>query len=789
MKRFSVWIVVWLCLALGVTQVGCSGGGDVTIGCVEGDNRPCDCPGGLHGQQSCNSRGQFWACVCAGADSGVTEDVARPSTDVVGGPDVFTTEPDVVSGGPDVQTVGPDVVNGRDVVSTVDVVTPTGCVLTPLGSAVGMGIARGSTTGRSDAHSPPIGCLDRANASPDALFAWTAPATGTYTFDTTGSAFDTVLTVRSFSCTGPSLGCSDDITAGMVTASRVSVALVAGQPVIVAIEGYDSASGDFVLNVALGSSGADAGADVPAPVDPCAGVSTRGRCATTTRVEYCEAATGTTPSLSGYDCAAGERCSLGADGYAQCSPIATCREGVVECLGATQIRRCTGGVWRTTSCPRECISTPIGDLCGADIATRIVTGSVAYDARRPNDPMRPTDWATTTFRATAQGFLVVSVRAEASGTVSWYDVTTTSLGTSDGGRFSIRVPTVATSSDRIVVIAAAGDALGNVTYVVADPGFATVAMQRTITPPPSPRMWGWSWSTSGFVAGSTLVITESMGSGAARIFDYLRYVNGYVEDVYGRRGLPMVAWLGIGTSWDCGKCMALAPIPLFGSSTAPPLWFFAQTWFDGGRSQAYWADAVTAHEFGHWVMNSFSAPPAEAGQHMVGGRVYPGMAWSEGFATWFSADVRGSPLYVDKQSDTLFWINLAAREYAPVESVGWERPRPANGLEQRIDENEVAAMMWSMRNSSASAAAAMYAALASPRMLGPTFARGYRRWWWSEIDAVGNPVGAVRTTEAAPYLADFLDAMVCSGFSRAAIDAATQPFAYYPYPSASPLCF
>ncbi|MDP3208259.1 MAG: hypothetical protein Q8M65_03845, partial [Rhodoglobus sp.] len=405
---------------------------------------------------------------------------------------------------------------------------------------------------------------------------------------------------------GTELACNDDIVTPTNTASSVSVGVFAGQVLYLVVDGFDAAaSGSYVLNIARNAAGTDGGAtDVPSS-DPCSGVTYAGRCATATSVEYCSVTTETgSPHIERYACGAGERCAIRPSGYADCVPTATCRTGDVECIGPTQLRQCAGGSWVSTTCPRECISSPIGDFCGANLATRVVTGRVMYMARGPNDASRPSGWSTTAFAASAQSFLVLSVRRNSDGTVSNIDAVPTSVGTSDGGRFSIRVPTVPTASDSIIVMAAAGDGNGGISYVVARPGFTRAGEQFTGAPAPAPSLWFWEWAANRFVSGDTLTITESMGSGAARIFDYLRYTYGYVQGIYGRPGLPLVAWLQFGTSWSCGACMARRPTTLFGSGTAPGLPFQVQGYFDGSIAQGYWSDPVTAHEFGQWVMSS-----------------------------------------------------------------------------------------------------------------------------------------------------------------------------------------
>lgn len=664
------------------------------------------------------------------------------------------------------------------------------CRVRDVGSLVGPSVATGVSPGGASLSTGSCG----GAAIGEAVLRWTAPSTGTFTFDTRGSTFDTLLYVRSNGCAGTELACNDDIVMGTNIASSVSINVFTGQALYLFVDGFDAAaSGSYVVNVTPGMITTDAGTprvDVPT-ADPCAGVTVAGRCATPTSVEFCAVPSGFgDPQLDRFSCASGERCVVGTTGYAECQLAVPCREGDEQCLG-TSLRRCVRGSWVTTACPRECISSPIGDFCSADIATRTVTGRVTYIARGPNDPSRPTDWSTTTFTSPAQSFLVLSVRQNTDGTQSGLDVVTTSTGNADGGRFSIRVPTVANSSDRIIVAAVAGDGRGGIRYLVASPGFSSSGMQvQTVAVPPAPTLWSWRWQTSAFVSGDTLNITEAMGSGAARIFDYLRYTYGFAQEAFGRDGLRLVAWLQFGTSWSCGKCVARVPTTLFGSATSPGQAFGSQAFFDGSTAQAYWADSVTAHEFGHWVMSSYSAPPSEGGRHVFGGHVYPGMAWSEGFATWFSADVRNSSMYYDKIGSSFFWFNIAARQYAPgISRLPWERPTVGGGLEQTIDENEVASMLWTLSNSTATAPGEMYRALASARMQGPRFARGYRAWRWSTLDSVGDPTGATRSTTPAPYLADFLDALRCNGFSRSFVDAATQPSLNYPYPSASPLCF
>jgi hypothetical protein len=97
----------------------------------------------------------------------------------------------------------------------------------------------GSTLFSDDTLSPNCGT---GRATPDDAYVFTAPKTGTYVFDTFGSKTDTVLyAIDAVAC--GELACSDDAQG---TASRIFVALVAGQRAVVLVEG----TGDYTLHVA-----------------------------------------------------------------------------------------------------------------------------------------------------------------------------------------------------------------------------------------------------------------------------------------------------------------------------------------------------------------------------------------------------------------------------------------------------------------------------------------------------------------------------------------------------------
>ncbi|MBI5486514.1 MAG: hypothetical protein HY905_04205 [Deltaproteobacteria bacterium] len=82
----------------------------------------------------------------------------------------------------------------------------------------------------------------------DAVFAWTAPSAGTWNFDLQYSAYDTVIYVRSASCTGTQVGCDDDYWA-VAGASYFSASLSAGL-YYVFVDGYGSTDcGAYQLDI------------------------------------------------------------------------------------------------------------------------------------------------------------------------------------------------------------------------------------------------------------------------------------------------------------------------------------------------------------------------------------------------------------------------------------------------------------------------------------------------------------------------------------------------------------
>lgn len=521
------------------------------------------------------------------------------------------------------------------------------------------------------------------------------------------------------------------------------------------------------------------------PRDPCEGVPTSGTCASASSIQFCSVSTGTGgSSVQTISCAVGERCQL-VGGRATCVLTAPCREDDRRCGDSNTLQICQSGSWRSSNCPRGCISTAIDEGCAPDIALRStpLSGRITYEVRGTNTSF--TDWGSA-FETPAQGFLVAIVRPDSTGTPQFIDTQITTTGNdSSGGRYSVRVPAVTTSQDQLVILAVGVDEARRLVYVVGDPMFPTnTAPQNNRNIPSEARIWLWSAPLNTLADNDTVTIRTSNGSGAARVFDYMRYVYNVAADHY-RPSEPetLVAWVGLDTYWQCGACFSPSPTTRWG------IHFKNQIWIRGGRSrdEGYWSDAVTAHELGHYVMSAFGQSPNEGGAHTLGVPTNPGQAWSEGWATFFSSRTRGDTRYYDKQNGYFFSLDIARRTYSS--GVTWRRPLPILGLMQLMDENEVSSMLWGLsRDATGGSITPFLTALSSPRMNTSPFLRGYFRRIWPNSDPV-DPANYVVTDESRPMVSDMFDALLCGrAVAASALDRVTEPTVRYPFPSDRPLC-
>lgn len=113
-----------------------------------------------------------------------------------------------------------------------------------VGSAPGSGLVQADTCAATNDPTP---AWSAGSTAPDRSFTWTAPSSGTFTVSTTGSSFDTVLSLFNAN-TGAALGCNDDVNASTFQSS-VAVTLTAGRQLRIVVDGYRTRCGTLTLNI------------------------------------------------------------------------------------------------------------------------------------------------------------------------------------------------------------------------------------------------------------------------------------------------------------------------------------------------------------------------------------------------------------------------------------------------------------------------------------------------------------------------------------------------------------
>lgn len=519
--------------------------------------------------------------------------------------------------------------------------------------------------------------------------------------------------------------------------------------------------------------------------DPCGGIAPTGTCDGDSALSWCivpprgislDATANTT-------CSAEEACRT-VDGAARCYPAATattCDRELSFCDGTTRVSCDVAAgpfnFWQLNRnvCPGGCVERQQGAYCAtAAPARERFEAQVSYEYRRPDEAL--SDWAPVLHTAPVGGAVVYSWRKKG----NEFEVIDTAV-TDENGAFAIDIASPASPADKVVVYAARNRPLSEEwALVVAEPALGDGVQPIEAVTEGTPYAWTIASNTS----GRSWLITEPLGSAAFRLFDVLSLVHQNTADLY-YRAFPaesIVVWLRIGTDWECGECMWGVPSTALGRPMMNQMFVPGDT-----VDAAYWADSVTLHESGHWVMEAFGAELSEGGTHRFGVAYYPGLAWSEGWATWLSADWRRDSRFVGKQSGTMFWIDIARRTSFFVDTA-WPRPVPTDGLLGLQNEFEISSMLWGLSTDPEVTSNALYRALGSER--GRVAGRGYTAHTWNTDDN-GIPIDVVDTGNPAVVFADFLDALVCAADPSdiaAHVDAVTEPATHYAYPSAAPIC-
>ncbi|WP_394846404.1 hypothetical protein LZC95_02935 [Pendulispora brunnea] len=560
------------------------------------------------------------------------------------------------------------------------------------------------------------------------------------------------------------------------------------------------ASTAFLAACSSSAENGDSAKATSLPSDACNGVPTDGRCVDSKTVEFCGIPTeGGKARLQVATCSDEEECHIDDKDVANCVLKVGCRTGDTACAGTNTLRTCKDGAWVDSPCSTTCVSTPITSTCrrpGIALTTR--SGRATFQRRRENASRTAIE--ATPIEAPARGFLVTFQRGT--------DVISAATTSVDDGSFSIDVPTTFEAGDVLRLATVAGDGAGGIAYLVADPGLPAgkqkldaLDVYRDGTQ--TPQVWSWDWTAADLPPGDVdlqipLALSDMRHAGGiANVFDQIGSSYRDLKRRYGKGGAPLVIWMGDSVEWDCGACQQDEKRLLFATRFRHDLLFSATD------DEMYFSDSVVQHEFGHYVMAAYGKPIPEGGTHDPSCPLYPGQAWSEGFASWFAMYALNSSVYTDfARAGNL---TCAYDEYT-VNGEPWPRPTPAEkdvspsgtpGLLQRMTESEVTATLLKLSRGSADPGPIL-TALASPRMTKtvalPGGRRGYERAYFAHQwnDDESNACQATSPPQVLPNpaqtMADLFDAMLCDGFDQARMDAANEPATRYPFSSRSPLC-
>ena len=227
--------------------VGAASCGDAAAGLCKA--RPIGCEQAPQAEV-CGCDGETYASMCEAELAGAT--VASEGACIVDGCDgVVCQNGGTCNDPPGADTwecTCPEGYSGDLCESTIE------CVDTDAGSVVPQTLM-GTLVGANDDQSPSCSF----GGGEDLTYRFTAPVAGTYVFDTIGTdPLDTTLSVLD-ACGGAEVACDDDITQGRDLDSVVGRELAAGQSVIIVVDSYDEASGEYVLNISLDVNDCEAG--------------------------------------------------------------------------------------------------------------------------------------------------------------------------------------------------------------------------------------------------------------------------------------------------------------------------------------------------------------------------------------------------------------------------------------------------------------------------------------------------------------------------------------------------
>ncbi|MBI4702996.1 MAG: hypothetical protein HY744_17915 [Deltaproteobacteria bacterium] len=513
-----------------------------------------------------------------------------------------------------------------------------------------------------------------------------------------------------------------------------------------------------------------AGGQGASPSGPCGKVPTTGECVGENKIRSCfvPSEPGEEPKIIEVECQPGEKCGPVGDGMG-CVLVGECYEQSSRCKDEGTLQNCVNAKWVDTSCGNQkCLAQPgQGAMCTLGEASSGIKlrGHLDYEYLLPNKKLD--DFDPTPHQEGAVDFFVTV-----------YD---------DGELLGMGLTSFESPGDWDIELK--HKPTDKTFYyfwpmLFDDNGVPRMAIAKAKSDDPleqySDEYWSWGFGPVCDKPGECDVedtgeqlIPVKDNAGAANIYQWLDYgIFKLAELIPSVAPLTVAVFWGPPTEFTCGNCFV------------PPIGGGANVLYDKEKdakdhyettlnisgseeSPTHWAKSVITHELGHWVMASYTKSPGEGGPHYVDAPSIPGLAYSEGWATYCGQSLISKgpddpdPIYFTKKHGTTFWIDLSKYSYSggPL-----GKPDPNGPIDQDVNENVIAGMMFSFWASTKAATpqglgwGALYETLRSQRLLG-NLNRGYHT-----VDFI-----------------DYLDAMKCEKKASAEQIKAVTEAADYPY--------
>ena len=564
-------------------------------------------------------------------------------------------------------------------------------------------------------------------------------------------------------------------------------------------EAADDADGGAGAAGAAGTGGATAGTgggtagSAGADNNPCGAVPLGGECVDDSTIRTCLQPDG----LDGMDearivestCPPGRTCKVGANGAA-CEIVGECTPGDVQCsYDGRFVRNCEGAGedthWVDVACDEnageKCVpgspSTPAGcryvPAASGGGTGATLAGRMQYQYR----PIRDDNLGWGDIRTTDVVDMYITIYDNGefigAGLSGWDSATEQFTG---DGSFVALLTREMTGPDTQVW---AWPIVFN--YTTGMPAMAIAKLKNTDVidnAREANEYWAWGIDIDPTTTDFGIwEIKENEYSGALHIFSWIDY--GLLRTSQGISDKQM----SVAVYWDpntgtpsCGACFCGPPCGgaqlQYGDSASETDYYDSWIALGGPPSDGSteWARAVISHEFGHYVMHNYSVSPGEGGQHFVNAASRPGLAYSEAWATAFGCSNIGNSMYVDEQSGSFFWVDISKYTYS---GGGLELPNPNGPIDQYINENVGAGMIWKMYADGAQdpdgrglGDAGIFGALTYDKLVNGTYNRGYEK-----VDLI-----------------DYFDSAICSSSaSEADINAVIQTTGF-PYDPATRPC-